>query len=69
MADEKGLSFWKALGMMKRGCVLALSGKASDAIHIIASGITAWRSTGATLYLPLVLIKFGEGPCRTRPIR
>jgi predicted ATPase len=34
---------------------LALSGKASDAVHVIASGITALRSTGATLFVPLYL--------------
>src|SRR4029077_10820527 len=39
-------------GIALQGCVLALSGKASDAVHVIASGITALRSTGATLYLP-----------------
>ena len=55
LADEMGTSFWKALGMMNHGCVLALNGQASDAIHIIPSGINAWRSTGATLYLPFFL--------------
>src|SRR4029077_20525523 len=49
---EKGALYWKALGIALQGCVLALSGKASDAVHVIASGITALRSTGATLYLP-----------------
>ena len=31
LAEEKGSSFWKAAGMMNQGCVLALTGKASDA--------------------------------------
>jgi predicted ATPase len=34
---------------------LALSGKASDAVHVIASGITELRSTGATIFVPLHL--------------
>jgi class 3 adenylate cyclase/predicted ATPase len=55
LADEKGTFFWKALGMMNHGCLLALNGKASDAIQMIISGITAWRSTGATAYLPFYL--------------
>jgi class 3 adenylate cyclase/predicted ATPase len=55
LADEKGASYWKALGTALQGCVLALSGKASDAVHVIASGITALRSTGATIFLPLYL--------------
>ena len=32
LADEKGALLWKAFGMMNQGCVLALTGKASDAI-------------------------------------
>jgi hypothetical protein len=40
---------------MHQGCVLALTGKASDAVQMIASGITAWRSTGSTMWMPLYL--------------
>ncbi len=52
LADEKDASQWKAAGTLLRGWLLALTGKASDAVRLIASGITAWRSTGATLRLP-----------------
>ena len=38
-----------------QGCVLALTGKASDAVQMITSGITAWRSTGATVLMPWFL--------------
>ena len=55
LADEKGAFFWKAIGMAQRGCVMALTGKASDAVHVLTSGITASRSTGATLWMPLYL--------------
>jgi predicted ATPase len=55
LADEKGALYWKALGIALQGCVLALSGNASDAVHVIASGITALRSTGATIFVPLYL--------------
>ena len=55
LADEKGALFWKALGMMHQGCILALTGKASDAVQMITSGITAYRSTGATLCMPSCL--------------
>ena len=34
--------------MMLRGCTLALTGKASEAVHTITSVIPAFRSTGAT---------------------
>ena len=45
---RKGRLFWKAVGMLQQGCVLALTGKARDAVQMITSGITAFRSTGAT---------------------
>jgi hypothetical protein len=47
--------FWKAWGLMQRGCVLALIGEPAGAIDSITAGITAWRSTGSTLYLPPVV--------------
>jgi predicted ATPase len=55
LAEEKRILFWKGLGMMHRGSVMALTGKASDAAQMITSGITAWRSTGATVWLPIFL--------------
>jgi class 3 adenylate cyclase/tetratricopeptide (TPR) repeat protein len=55
LADEKGTLFWRAFGMVEQGTVLALTGKASDAVHMIASGITALRSTGTTAFLPFYL--------------
>src|SRR5215831_596189 len=55
LADEKGAALWKALGTMQTGCVLAQSGKASEAIEMITSGITMYRSTGSRLYLPIFL--------------
>jgi predicted ATPase len=61
LADEKGALIWKAWATMQRGCVLALTGKPSDAVHTINSGITAWRSTGSTLWLPLYLTYLARG--------
>jgi predicted ATPase len=52
LADEKGALFWKAMGMLLQGCALVLNGKASDAIQLITSGLSAYRSTGATLFVP-----------------
>jgi class 3 adenylate cyclase/predicted ATPase len=59
LADEKGGSFWKAFGMMNQGCVLALTGKTSDAVHMLNSGIAAHRSTGSTIWMPLFLSYLG----------
>jgi class 3 adenylate cyclase/predicted ATPase len=55
LAEEKGAPFWKAFAMMNQGSVLALAGKASDATEMLISGIAAWRTTGATIWLPLYL--------------
>ena len=52
VAEEKSALFWKAWGRTMQGCVLALTGKPSDTVHQITSGIAALRSTGATYYLP-----------------
>ena len=52
MAEEIGEASWKAIGATVQGYVLALTGKASEAVHRITSGIAASRSTGATVWLP-----------------
>jgi predicted ATPase len=55
LADEKGAVYWRAFGMWMQGWLCALSSKAADAVHMLTSGMTAWRSTGATLYAPTQL--------------
>jgi class 3 adenylate cyclase/predicted ATPase len=60
LTDQTGSLFWGAWGMMQRGCVLALTGKASDAVQTITSGITAWRSTGSTAMIPSYLSYLAE---------
>jgi class 3 adenylate cyclase len=55
LADERGGQYWKALGTALRGWLFAATGKASDAVRAITSGITSLRSTGATLYVPMHL--------------
>ncbi len=52
MAEEKSAALFKAWGSIEQGCVLAPTSKASDAVHRITSGIVAFRSTGATYFLP-----------------
>jgi predicted ATPase len=51
LADEKGAGQWKAAATMFRGCIFALTGKPSNGIELTNSGITAWRSTGATVWI------------------
>jgi predicted ATPase len=36
-----------------QGWVFALTGKASDAVDVLTSGLGAFRSTGSTLWIPL----------------
>jgi predicted ATPase len=55
LADDKGIQFLKAIGMSNRGVVLALTGKASDAVEVLISGISAMRSMGSTFLRSLHL--------------
>ncbi len=55
LKDQTASLFWAAWGMMQRGCVMALTGKASDAVQTITSGVTAMRSTRITMWMPLWL--------------
>jgi predicted ATPase len=52
LAEEKGSLFWKAFGRLAQGSVLALNGKASDAVKMITLGLSEFRSTGSTLLVP-----------------
>jgi tetratricopeptide (TPR) repeat protein len=44
LAEEKNAAFWRAGGTTHRGCALAMTGKAADALHMINTGMTALRS-------------------------
>jgi predicted ATPase len=59
LADKQTALYLKALGMLNQGCLLVLTGKASDAVQMINSGIAAYRSTGTTLWMPLYLSHLG----------
>jgi predicted ATPase len=52
LAEEKGIVGFKGIAMADRGWLLALTGKPSDAVQTIISGINGWRSTGGTLFAP-----------------
>jgi hypothetical protein len=52
LADKTGILFWKIFGIMNQGCILALKGEASHAIQKITSGISAYRSTASTFWMP-----------------
>ena len=53
LAEEKVASFWIERATFVRGCILASTGKPSDAVQLIASGLAASQVTGTTFWLPL----------------
>ena len=55
LANETGAVFWKVGGMLVQGCLFAIAGKASDAVRTITSALSAWRATGATVWMPTYL--------------
>jgi predicted ATPase/class 3 adenylate cyclase len=55
LADEKGSLFWRAYGILNQGWLSFVTGNAADAVHMINSGLTAWRSTKAAVWMPLYL--------------
>jgi predicted ATPase len=55
LANEIGSLFWAAFGTTAQGFVSALTGKVSDAVQTIASGLAALRPTGTRMWLPLYL--------------
>jgi class 3 adenylate cyclase/predicted ATPase len=55
LADDKGVPLYGAFGTSGQGCLFALAGEASDAVHKITSGISAMRSSGIRAHLPFYL--------------
>jgi predicted ATPase len=55
LADEKTSLFWKAVGMCLLGTVATMTGEAANAVQMLTSGLSAYRSTGATLHIPYYL--------------
>ncbi len=53
LANAKGSELWNACGVVVQGCLAALTGRASDAVQIITSGLSALQSTGLTLWMPV----------------
>jgi predicted ATPase len=52
LAMEKNAAQWRGGGMMHRGAIQALTGKASEALTIIPAGIAAWQSSGSIVFVP-----------------
>lgn len=52
LAEEKDAPYRKAERLVRQGYVLTLTGKATDAVEMITSGIRLSRSTGSRLFAP-----------------
>jgi predicted ATPase len=55
LANEKGSPFWVAFGTATLGAVSALTGKPSDAVQIMTSGLAMLASTGTAMWRPFYL--------------
>ena len=55
LTTEKGAAFWRANGTIVQGCALALSNQPENAVQAITSGVAAFQSTGARVWLPIYL--------------
>jgi class 3 adenylate cyclase/tetratricopeptide (TPR) repeat protein len=56
LADEQAsLALWKPGGLLYRGWIFAVTGRASEAVQSITSGLAAYRSSGATQLTPVSL--------------
>jgi class 3 adenylate cyclase/predicted ATPase len=55
LAEERGSVFWKNSAMLNRARLLALTGKASDAVGIFTAAFPVRRSMGQTIYSPVSL--------------
>ena len=60
LADEKGALFWKASGELIKSWLFVLTGHASDAVTSFSSAIPMFRTTGATIFVPLFLSMRGR---------
>jgi predicted ATPase len=66
LAGERGALFWKASGGLIKSWLLLLEGHASDAVTSFSSAIPMYRSTGATIFVPLFLSILGRAFARLR---
>ena len=64
LAEDKGSSYWSANGRIWRGCMMAQSGRSSEAVHALTSALETYHSTGATIYTPFVMSYLARAQAR-----
>jgi predicted ATPase/class 3 adenylate cyclase len=52
---EKDATLRKAQGLIQRGCVWSLTGRTSDGVEAISTGLVDYKGTGATYFIPFYL--------------
>jgi class 3 adenylate cyclase/predicted ATPase len=52
VATEQGFPFWVAMGTIYRGWIKVKNGDVAEGISLLRSGSTAYRATGAELWVP-----------------
>jgi class 3 adenylate cyclase/predicted ATPase len=60
LSDEKGALFWKEHGILLRGQLFALEGRATEAVDAISSSLATIRSTGTKMYVPWFLMSLSK---------
>jgi predicted ATPase len=65
LSDEKDAAYWRTFGMLQRGRLLGLTGRASDAVQMISSSLTTSRSIGTTLLDPTWLSSLASAYANT----
>jgi class 3 adenylate cyclase/predicted ATPase len=66
LGDKTGAVAWRVQGMINHGCVLAVTGKFSEAVQLISSGLSARKSIGATVTVPSFLSYLAIGHMELR---
>ena len=69
LKDQTSSLFWAAWGMMQRGCVMALTGKASEAAQTITSGVNCNAIDANNDVDAVVVVLSGKSQCGDRSIR
>jgi predicted ATPase len=55
LSTDHGFPFWRAGGQIFEGWAATCEGDADQGLEILEEGLSAWRSTGARLWLPIFL--------------
>jgi predicted ATPase len=60
LSAKQGFPQWAALGTNLRGWALTMQGQGKAEMAQVRQGITAWRATGATLFVPYLCTVLAE---------